>query len=73
MSLRELAVKLGMSAPGVGLSVERGEAWRFFSNHCLVDFLKQGSIPNLYDDVHGKTSDYETPNKNCVSHAASSL
>jgi len=26
MSLRELAVKLGMSAPGVGFSVERGEA-----------------------------------------------
>jgi hypothetical protein len=26
MSLRELGVKLGMRAPGVGLSVERGEA-----------------------------------------------
>ena len=46
-----------------------------YSVHCalfpgrgLVDFLKQGLIPNLYHDIHGETPDYETSNKNCISH-----
>ena len=47
----------------------------FYSVHCklfpdrsLVDFLKQNSIPKLYHDIHGETPDYETSNKNCVTH-----